>query len=74
MTYSYHKRVVGLVARVTSFSKMNLKSGFHEISVRDEDTHKTAFCTHEGQYKYLAMPFGPPASNPPRIQYLGHYY
>lgn len=42
----------------TCFGKHDLKAGYHQILVKPEDTHKTAFCTHDGHYEFLVIPFG----------------
>jgi hypothetical protein len=52
------EEILDELAGTKYFTKLDMKSGYHQVRMDPADEYKTAFKTHQGHYQYKVMPFG----------------
>jgi RNase H-like domain found in reverse transcriptase/Reverse transcriptase (RNA-dependent DNA polymerase)/Integrase zinc binding domain len=59
------KEILSVVKNAKIWSSLDLKSGYYQVRIKDDDSYKTSFNCHFGQFEWLVVPFG--LSNAPSV-------
>jgi hypothetical protein len=50
--------LLGRLKKARFFSNIDLRSGYHQMKIREQDIPKTAFTTRYGLYEFVVVSFG----------------
>ena len=50
--------LLDIIAGAKVYTALDLAQGYHQLRIKEDDQHKTAFVTQYGQWQWIVMPFG----------------